>query len=258
MTKDPNFFQTLATGVAAPEKTLEASDDGQASARSSSLSGGGAPEHTMSFAPVTAKYFRVTFKPRRPLPSQHGPRESIRFFGAGAPAAGLHPMRLRSWFSTPSPRVNHFEEKAAFVPEGDLYQYATPEVDPAAAIRKSDVIDLTSKMRPDGTLDWTPPEGHWVVLRFGYSLLGITNHPATPEATGLEVDKLDRALREGLLRQVSRQLQGDGRRRHDGQDGHPLRDQRQLGGRVAELDRQHDRAVQEAAAATTRRPGCRC
>src|SRR6202142_3961940 len=46
-------------------------------------------------------------------------------------------------------------------------------------------------MRPDGTLDWTPPAGNWVVLRFGYSLLGITNHPATAEATGLEVDKLN-------------------------------------------------------------------
>jgi len=30
------------------------------------------------------------------------------------------------------------------------------------------------------------------VLRLGYSLTGITNHPATREATGLEVDKLDR------------------------------------------------------------------
>ena len=57
---------------------------------------------------------------------------------------------------------------------------------------KSDVIDLTSKMSPDGKLDWTPPAGDWVVLRFGYSLLGITNHPATAEATGLEVDKMDR------------------------------------------------------------------
>ena len=46
-------------------------------------------------------------------------------------------------------------------------------------------------MRSDGTLDWTPPPGDWVVLRFGYSLLGITNHPATAEATGLEVDKLN-------------------------------------------------------------------
>jgi hypothetical protein len=40
-------------------------------------------------------------------------------------------------------------------------------------------------------LDWTPPPGNWVVIRFGYSLLGITNHPATEEATGLEVDKLN-------------------------------------------------------------------
>jgi hypothetical protein len=54
------------------------------------------------------------------------------------------------------------------------------------------VIDLTSKMQPDGTLIWTPAAGDWVVLRLGYSLLGITNHPATAEATGLEVDKLDR------------------------------------------------------------------
>ena len=45
-------------------------------------------------------------------------------------------------------------------------------------------------MQPDGTLDWTPPAGQWVVVRFGYSLLGIKNHPASPEGTGFEVDKL--------------------------------------------------------------------
>ena len=78
---------------------------------------------------------------------------------------------------------------------------------------KSDVIDLTSKMQPDGTLDWTPPAGDWVVLRFGYSLLGITNHPATAEATGLEVDKLNRRLCEELHGELPRQLQADGGRR---------------------------------------------
>jgi hypothetical protein len=92
----------------------------------------------------------------------------------------------------PGARVNRFEEKAAFVPELDLYGFATPPVAASDAAQKSDVIDLTSKMNADGTLDWTPPAGDWVVLRFGYSLLGITNHPATAEATGLEVDKLDR------------------------------------------------------------------
>jgi hypothetical protein len=48
-------------------------------------------------------------------------------------------------------------------------------------------------MRADGTLVWTPPAGRWVVLRMGYSLTGARNSPASPEATGLEVDKLSRA-----------------------------------------------------------------
>lgn len=46
-------------------------------------------------------------------------------------------------------------------------------------------------MKQDGTLEWDAPAGNWVVLRMGYSLTGRTNHPASPEATGLEVDKLD-------------------------------------------------------------------
>ena len=55
---------------------------------------------------------------------------------------------------------------------------------------REDVIDLTSKMRPDGTLEWNVPPGRWMILRMGYSLVGTKNHPATPEATGYEVDKL--------------------------------------------------------------------
>jgi hypothetical protein len=86
------------------------------------------------------------------------------------------------------------EEKAAFTPlAADLAASPTPEFPAHDAIAKSDVIDLTSKMHADGTLDWTPPSGRWTVLRLGYSLLGITNHPASPEGTGLEVDKLDPA-----------------------------------------------------------------
>jgi hypothetical protein len=49
-----------------PGEALEASDDGQ-NFRLVNLSGGARPEHTISFPPVTAKYFRVTFKRvRRP------------------------------------------------------------------------------------------------------------------------------------------------------------------------------------------------
>jgi hypothetical protein len=192
VTKDPDWIMALVAGITAPEKSLEASDDGQNFRLVAKLTGGDAPEHTISFPAVTAKYFRVTFK-RIPPP----PRPDW--------AAGIDPASLGMKLP-PTPtdyevaelvlhsgaRVNHFEEKAAFVPEGDLYGFATPSVAADEVIAKSDVIDLTSKMSADGKLDWTPPAGDWVILRFGYSLLGITNHPATAEATGLEVDKMDR------------------------------------------------------------------
>ncbi len=192
VTKDPGELEASMTGVGAPERTLEASDDGRNFRKVAGLPGGGAPEHTISFAPVKARYFRVTFKPTPPPP--------VPFWAAGAnPGSfGINPSKAAKTYQvaemalSPEARVNRFEEKAAFVPEGDLYQWATPAVEATSAVKKSEVIDLTGKMGADGALDWTPPDGKWLVVRIGYSLLGITNHPATPEATGLEVDKLDR------------------------------------------------------------------
>lgn len=189
--KDPGQLEASITGIAAPERTLEASDDGKNFRKVATLNGGAAPEYTISFAPVTAKYFRVSFR-RAPVPPRPSwavgiDSSSFGFSASSKPTS----YKVAELVLHSDPRVNHFEEKAAFVPVPDLYEYATPEVNVSDAIKKSDVIDLTAKMQPGGTLNWTPPEGKWVVLRIGYSLLGITNHPATPEATGLEVDKLD-------------------------------------------------------------------
>jgi len=192
VTKDPDWITALVAGITAPEKKLEASDDGQNFRPVAELSGGNAPEHTISFPAVTAKFFRVTFRPTPPPP--------VPDWAAGIDPASLGmrvPTRptdyeIAELVLHPGARVNRFEEKAAFVPAPDLYGYATPAVGADEAVAKSDVVELTAKMHTDGTLDWTPPPGDWVVLRFGYSLLGITNHPATAEATGLEVDKMDR------------------------------------------------------------------
>ena len=190
VTKDPNFIESMMVGM--PEKNLEASDDGQSWRPVVSLNGGNAPEHTISFAAVTAKFFRVTFKATAPPP----PPAWAEGFDVSALGIKVPPppkdYEVAEMALYAAPRVNRFEEKAAFVPAPDLYGFATPSVDTGDTIKKADVVDLTSKMQSDGTLNWTPPDGDWVVLRFGYSLLGITNHPATKEATGLEVDKLDR------------------------------------------------------------------
>ncbi len=186
-------FAALLTGVTNPEKSLEASDDGQNFRTVAKLPDGGAPEHTVSFPPVTAKFFRVVFHrtPPGPRPAWMGDIDPASF-GMKVPPPPTD-YEIAELALHPGARVNRFEEKAAFVPVPDLYPFATPPYSAADAVSKPDVVDLTSKMRPDGTLDWTPPPGQWVVIRFGYSLLGITNHPATVEGTGLEVDKLNRA-----------------------------------------------------------------
>jgi len=169
-------------------QALEASDDGQNFHVVVSNPKGGSTEHTIAFAPVTAKYFRMTFK-TLPVPSNPF-AEMMASMGMPSPKAPTETF-IAELVLHPGARVNRFQEKAAFNQMPDLYQFATPDVSPTDAVEKSDVVDLTSRMKPDGTLDWTPPAGNWMVLRFGYSLLGITNHPATAEATGLEVDKLN-------------------------------------------------------------------
>jgi hypothetical protein len=177
--------------VAFPGRQLEASDDGHTWRTVAALQPGTAPEITASFPVVKAKYFRVAFRHASP-PELYAWTVSIysKLFGIDF-AAVPKEYKIAELVLHPGARVNHFEEKAGFVPTPGLYEYATPAADPNNTVKRSDVVDLTSKMRPDGTLDWTPPPGRWVVLRFGYSLLGIVNHPATAEATGLEVDKLN-------------------------------------------------------------------
>ncbi len=190
VTPEVGMFGIIA-GIVDPVKSVEASDDGQTFREIVKLVQGGAVEHTIAFAPVKAKYFRVKFtRPAPPpLPSW---MVGMDFSSLGVkvppPPTDYEVAELALHAGA---RVNRFEEKAAFTTMPDLYQFATPPYEASSVIAKGDVIDLTSKMHADGTLDWTPPAGNWVVVRFGYSLLGITNHPATKEATGLEVDKLN-------------------------------------------------------------------
>jgi hypothetical protein len=193
VTKDLDEIAAIVEGIGIPEKLLEASDDGRNFRLVVKLPESGAPQHTVAFAPVQAKFFRVVFKrmPPPPVPGwMTGMDPAALGYKAGAPATAYEIAEL---VLHPGARVNRFEEKAAFTTLLDLYPLATPAFAEADAVSRSGVIDLTSKLRADGTLDWTPPAGDWVVLRIGYSLLGITNHPATAEATGLEVDKLNHA-----------------------------------------------------------------
>ncbi|HVN56938.1 MAG TPA: glycosyl hydrolase [Bacteroidales bacterium] len=175
-------------GADPDNRALESGNDGKSFTKVIDIHRGGVAQTTLTFAPVTARFFRFTWKTPPPSPVFNlGELLGIDNLNMPKAPQGTQVAELVLYRIPP---VNHFEEKAAFSTAGSLYSLPSPEIRKEDAIRKSDVIDLTSKMKPDGSLEWTPPEGRWVIVRLGYTLTGHTNHPASEEATGLEVDKL--------------------------------------------------------------------
>ena len=99
-----------------------------------------------------------------------------------------------------SPRVERYSEKTLAkmhptpLPYWKEYQWAQqPEPDDqSTVIDASRVIDISKNLSVDGTLTWDVPEGEWVILRTGMTPTGTKNAPASPEATGYEVDKMSK------------------------------------------------------------------
>jgi hypothetical protein len=165
-------------------RIFESSDDGLNFRFVSFIPAGRVIQQTISIPPTTAKYFRVRVK------NPAAPSGLMAMFGGPSkPPAGTDIAELVVHSAS---RVNMFEEKDAFAPAGGLlYEKATMHTDDA--VNLTSVLDLSDKLAADGKLNWTTPEGEWMVIRFGYTLTGMTNSPASKEATGLEVDKLDPA-----------------------------------------------------------------
>ena len=176
---------------------LEASDDGKEWRPVADIPLGTVPT-TVAFAPVTARQFRLVFGPAKASGFSFTPQVQgvdLIALGGAMGMSGLgtaKPLKVTDFRLSSEDRIDRAETKAGYTVSQDYYALARdlPDVSGVAA---ANVIDLTSRLRPDGMLDWTPPKGRWRVLRLGYSLLGTMNHPATAEATGLEVDKFDGA-----------------------------------------------------------------
>ncbi len=64
------------------------------------------------------------------------------------------------------------------------------------AVQAKEILNLTKYLRPDGSLDWTAPEGEWMIVRLGYAPIGRLNAPSAREYQGFECDKLDPAAVE--------------------------------------------------------------
>ena len=110
-------------------------------------------------------------------------------------AGGIEDIEL---FSVP--RVSSYAEKTLAkmcqtpLPYWDHYMWSEePELDDKSlVIDPAKVIDISDKVTTESVLKWNVPEGNWTILHVGMTPTGVTNSPATPEATGLEIDKMSR------------------------------------------------------------------
>lgn len=106
-------------------------------------------------------------------------------------------------FPTPSSdkRITDINEKALYyrapyssVPgvKQFLPSLSAYETLPAAqVIQQQQIIDLTDKLQPDGTLNWKAPAGNWIIMRFGTRNNGAITRPAPFPGLGFEADKFD-------------------------------------------------------------------
>lgn len=140
----------------------------------------------ISFPAVTAKNFRLIFKDETPT-------------GWSFPQAnkneGIVEVKLMA-----APRVENYAQKTFAkmyhtpLPSWSDYQWKQQaEVDnKELLIDPSKVLDISEHMIGDGRLNWDVPNGDWIILRTGMTPTGTKNSPASPEATGFEVDKMSK------------------------------------------------------------------
>jgi hypothetical protein len=188
---------TIASRNGIPFCTISASDDGKEYRNLAILPGpqlyrAGKVE-TVSFPECTARYFRIQFTgaPWKPaeVMAETDPKPDSAYV--------LNEITLH-----PGARINRWEDKAAFF---HLFNYdpitsSTPSTPSTFYLNPSEIVNLTSKMDPNGVVTWEVPKGKWTIMRFGYSLTGSKNRPAVASGLGYEVDKLSRENTQAYLK----------------------------------------------------------
>ncbi len=142
---------------------------------------------TITFPAVTAKHFRLLLTSITPghrdfVPSKGAALAEINLSGAARLEAFVE-KQLGKMLPTPFPKWNSYLWPAPAEP--DSKQLVVPP---------SNVRDVSKYLAADGTLTWEVPPGDWVILRTGMTPTGMSNSPASPQAKGLEVDKMNRKL----------------------------------------------------------------
>ncbi|MEN9909839.1 MAG: hypothetical protein RLZZ540_2988 [Bacteroidota bacterium] len=178
------FFEQFFGG---PEnRTLKVSDDGINFKDVASVPGSINPQNTITFQETTAKFWRLSYTTILESINPYIPKEYLK----ESQPMGVNVAEFKLYREE---RISQFEDKSGFTAwkENDFPLSEKVSFNQADVIDEDFVLDVSKYMNKDGRLQWVAPKGKWMILRFGYSLTGRLNHPASPEGTGLEVDKLD-------------------------------------------------------------------
>jgi hypothetical protein len=88
---------------------------------------------------------------------------------------------------------------------------ATPK---SACIDTEEIVDLTNRLTPEGTLDWEVPAGDWTIMRFVSRNNGANTRPAPQPGYGFESDKFSsRALDDHFDNYIGKLLKRVGPRK---------------------------------------------
>jgi hypothetical protein len=135
------------------------------------------------YGPIAVSFPAITSKNYRLLFSKTGSFLIKEICISATPVVGnFIEKTLAKMYQTPLPYWNE-------------YQWADQAVidDQQLVIDPSSVLDVSRFMTAEGVLKWTVPQGEWTIMRTGMLPTGVKNGPASPEGTGLEIDKMSKA-----------------------------------------------------------------
>lgn len=133
---------------------------------------------THAIKPTTARFFRFTYDAEGSEPGGED-LDSAKW----KPSLKLHSIQLSD-----QPRIHQFESK-----NGSVWRVAQrtdeKQLLDSDCIPLDKIINISSYLEADGSLEWSPPAGEWLILRMGHTSTGMRNETGGG-AKGLECDKL--------------------------------------------------------------------
>jgi len=136
-------------------------------------------DFTHAIVPTTAKYFRFVY-------SKAGSEPGSEDLDAAKWKQSLKILKLEL---SAEASIGQYEGK-----NGSIWRVSkrttSAEVKSNLAIPLTKMLNLTSKLKADGSLDWSAPPGNWTILRIGHTSTGQKNATGGG-GIGLECDKFN-------------------------------------------------------------------